>query len=150
MKKLAAVTFATLAFVSACSSGSSTAKHAATTTVAPGSGASAAPGTTATPGPSDPKLEAAGRAFIEAFIAGDVNAIVPLYTAHCRKTISRANLEKFVAQTRADYKNAKLISITGHVNGTSATVDYVMSAKTLSRTGQRWRIENGTWHNDEC
>lgn len=36
------------------------------------------------------------------------------------------------------------------MNGNTATVTYELTDPTLNQTNERWVLENGRWHNDEC
>lgn len=146
MKKLATLFLGAALLLGACSSGSATSskpsKPSDTLTTTMGSPSGAAVGAD--------QLEVAARAFINAFIAHDAATAHQLYTARCRKAVSEKNLTAFMKSTNDKYTGVKVTTYSAKISGSTAAVDYAMSDSSLSRSNQRWMVENGTWHNDEC
>lgn len=143
MKKFVILIFVAALVLGSCSSGSakpSSQSDASTTTAGSSSGAKV----------GAEQLKVVARAYATAFIDGDPDTAHALYTARCRKAVSTANLTNFMKGSAKDYAGVTVSNIATKITGDTASVDYELSESSLSRRGQRWKIENGTWHNDEC
>ncbi len=119
-----------LVLIAGCSSGSKDAATSATT--------------------SAPKLEPAVRAYTAAFLGGDDAAAYALLTARCQGEITAVAFERIVDEAHAEYGTARITSYTDRVDGASATATYELSDSSLNQTAERWVLEDGAWHNDDC
>jgi ABC-type glycerol-3-phosphate transport system substrate-binding protein len=106
--------------------------------------------TTTTTEVAHPSLEDGVRAYTVAFLGGDAGAAYALLTERCHGEEALADFKAIVDQGHDQYGDAVITSYAEDVNGTTATVTYELSDPILNQTNERWILESGGWHNDEC
>jgi hypothetical protein len=99
---------------------------------------------------SAPILEAAVRAATSAVFRGDGDAAYGLLSSRCRQKFPKDEFLRAISQTAAKYGAATITSYKGYVNGAIATATYQLTDGSLNRTAERWVLEAGAWHQDEC
>jgi hypothetical protein len=100
--------------------------------------------------PTAPSLEDAVQAYTTAFLGGDADAAYALLTQRCRNETARNNFADIVRQATAQWGGETIIAYEEKVNGNVATATYELSDPVLNQTEERWILEDGGWHNDEC
>ena len=143
LKKFAILVLGAALLLGACSSGStasSKSTDSSTTTAGSPSGTAV----------SAKQLEVAVRAYVNAFIKGDTATAHELYSVRCQKDVSPKDLAAFMKSTSKGYSGVTLSNYSAKITGDRASVEYGMSNPSLSRSNQRWVVENGTWRTDEC
>lgn len=97
-----------------------------------------------------PKLRKAVEAYTAAFLGGDAEAAYSLLTERCHGETAAADFKRIVDQAHAEYGNESILSYADKVDGQVATVTYELTDPYLNQDNERWLLEDGTWHNDEC
>jgi hypothetical protein len=96
------------------------------------------------------KLEAAVRAYTAAFLGGDGAGAYGLLSERCRNETARNEFLGAVSLAAAQYGEAKITGYKDDVNGGAATATYELTDSSLNQMDERWVLEDGTWHNDDC
>lgn len=99
---------------------------------------------------SNPELRQKVEAYIAAFLDGDDEAAFSQLTVRCQGETAATDFKRIVDQAHAESADEKIVSYADDVNGQTATVTYEFTDPYLNQTNERWLLEDGTWHNDEC
>lgn len=97
-----------------------------------------------------PSLEPAVRLYTGAYLGGDAEVAYNLLSVRCKNETARNEFVNIVAQAHDAYGNKRITSYQDDVNGNVATATYELSDPTLNQTQERWVLEGGGWHNDDC
>lgn len=98
-----------------------------------------------------PALEAAVRAYTEAFFKPDAAGVIALLSARCAADHSVPEMKQILAASLLTYgtptvKSIQVNSLSG--DRATATVHYVVPP--MPETPQAWVREDGAWHYDAC
>lgn len=103
------------------------------------------------PDPAAADLEAAVRAYSDAFFANDAQAAHGMLSARCQADQDLEEFARYLDVATALYSPApELRTVDVDVNGSAATATYTYSDATVNVTDQRWVLEDGSWRHDGC
>lgn len=114
-----------------------------------------APRTTATTlivaAADQPGLEAAVRAYSQAYLGGQGSAAYGLLSQRCQARISATDMEALTAAAQAQYGPEPITTLTvnTHVD-TLARVSYTYPDPAINQREEPWVFENDAWHQDDC
>ncbi|SNQ51683.1 conserved hypothetical protein [Frankia canadensis] len=131
--------------ISGC--GSSAGESAAP--AAGGAGASAA--SVSEGGASQPALEAAVRAYSDAYLTGQGSAAYGLLSERCQQRINQAEFTGLTQAARVQYGSQPIAALTvDSLAGTLARVTYTYPTSAINQQSEPWVFEKGTWRQDDC
>lgn len=94
-------------------------------------------------------LEAATRAYSEAYLGGDERTASDLLSARCKTRI--ADFGGLVASAHELYGDARYLSFkVDQLSGSLARVTYTFDNHDLDQKQEPWVYENGGWKDDDC
>lgn len=113
--------------------------------------AAATPAAVAAGQPDRVGLEAAVRAYSQAYLGGQGSAAYGLLSQRCQFRVSAAEMDGLTAVARAQYGPQSITTLTVDTfAGTLARVSYVYSDAAINQREEPWAFENGAWHQDDC
>lgn len=148
------ITTALLATATACSSGDDSSGSApstpapATTSAPPSSPAEPSGGT----GDGDGAVEAAVKAYTDAYFAGEASTAHGMLSERCRKEINPLVYGETVRQANKEHgPNHPATDVSAEVSGDLARVSYkIEGLPSLDQAQQPWAREDGAWKYDAC
>ncbi|WP_230205343.1 hypothetical protein [Parafrankia elaeagni] len=98
-----------------------------------------------------PGLEAAVRAYSQAYLGGQGSAAYGLLSQRCQARISVADMEALTAAAQEQYGPESITTLTVNtLAGTLARVSYPYPDPAINQREEPWVFENGAWHQDDC
>ena len=98
----------------------------------------------------DPALEEAVRAYSADFLAGDATAAYANMSERCHGILAEDVFATVVASAADAFGDEEITDFDADVDGDEATVSYEFSDETLNQADERWILESGAWHIDDC
>lgn len=98
----------------------------------------------------DDDLKAAVNAYSKAFLTGDGAAAYALLSERCRSLTPLSDFAAITEQAKETYGPVKIDSLDVDVSGDSATATYTYAVPAINQTDEKWVLESGSWHNDDC
>lgn len=100
--------------------------------------------------PSTPVLETAVRAYSSAYMSGDGERAYGLLSDRCQNELAKNEFLSIVAQANQAYGDARITAYEDDINGNVGVATYELSDASLNQTQERWVLDDGSWHNDDC
>jgi hypothetical protein len=97
-----------------------------------------------------PSLEDAVRGYSADFLAGDAAAAYARLSVRCHDVLLEDVYSAVVAQAADLFGDAEITKYDDDVKGDEATATYEFSDDTLNQADERWILEGGAWHIDDC
>ncbi|MEX5712949.1 hypothetical protein AB1484_33025 [Parafrankia sp. FMc6] len=96
-------------------------------------------------------LEAAVRAYSQAYLGGQGSVAYGLLSRRCQFRVGAAEMDGLTAAARAQYGPQPITTLTVDTfAGTLARVSYVYPDAAINQREEPWAFENGAWHQDDC
>lgn len=108
--------------------------------------------TVVTPAGADqPGLEAAVRAYSQAYLAGQGSVAHGLLSQRCQERISTEQMAALAQAAQVQYGAQDISTLTvDALAGTLARVSYAYTDPAINQREEPWVFANGAWHQDDC
>jgi len=97
------------------------------------------------------ELRATVQTFLDAYLTGDTDTAYAFLSERCQERLSKKKYGELVTWAGALYgEPLKLKSFKAKVDGDSAEVTYAYIDPATDAETERWVLEGGDWHGDDC